>query len=93
MDFTFNSKEELYQELQRINAFESLRELPVKYMISSQQKDLLLFQKDFSKFVWNAKIEGIKLWFGRLLLKIPLIRYLRDIKRMPWTTLADIKLV
>lgn len=87
-----HSKEELYQELQRINAFESLRDLPVKYMLPSQQKDLLLFQKDFSKFVWNAKIEGMKLRFGRLLLKIPLIRCLRDIKRMPWTTVEDIKI-
>ena len=42
-----HSKEELYQELQRINAFESLRDLPVKYMLPSQQKDLLWFQKDF----------------------------------------------
>lgn len=84
------SGKELRQELERLRVYDGLRTLPVNYMIPGQRNDLLLFQENFAGFVRAARIEGAKLFLGRLLLKAAPVRYIRDLKRMPWNSTDQI---
>lgn len=86
-----HSRDELYQELQRLGIFEKLKELPVPYMIPGQRKELILFQKDFDQFVRTARKEGYKISLGRKLLKLSFIRRLRDVRKFPWTNVREIQ--
>ena len=85
-----HGKRDLLYELERIKALEPLKNISVGYMIPSQRKELAMFQDDIDQFVKYSRIEGYKIRIGRILLKIPLIRYIRDKKRFPLTLqLAD----
>lgn len=74
---------ELNRELERIGALETLRNLPVEYMIPSQREELVIFQNSLKKFVRYAKWEGRKICMGRLLLKIKWVRRVRDQRKFP----------
>lgn len=86
-----HNKEELLWELQSHKEFGALMNLPVDYMIPSQRDELILFQKNMDGFIRLAQKEKYKIILGRKLLKNPFIRHLRDKKRMPWTSIEDIK--
>ena len=85
-----HSKRELYDELQRLDAWERLNTLPINQMIPAQRQELALFQSDFSKFVRFARREGRKITLGRVLLKNVWIRHIRDFRRMPWKNIEEI---
>lgn len=85
-----HSKRELYAELQRLDAWERLRTLPVNQMIPAQRQELVLFQNDFAKFVRFSRREGRKIALGRFLIKNIWIRYIRDSRRMPWKKIEEI---
>lgn len=72
---------ELLREMERIGALETLRKLPVEMMIVAQRKELALFQEDPLQFVKYAKREGRRIQAGRVLLKIRMVRRIRDRKR------------
>ena len=70
-------------ELERIDALETLRNLPVEYMISSQREELVMLQKDPNQFAKYARREGWKIRLGRMLLKVRWVRRKRDRKKFP----------
>ena len=73
----------LRQELERIGAWAPLKSLPVNAMIPSQRAELELLQDSLQKFVRYAHMEGWKLRIGRILLKIKIVRKIRDRRRFP----------
>lgn len=85
-----HGKKDLLSELERIEALEPLKNIPVGYMIPSQRKELVMFQEHMDRFVKYARMEGHKIRIGRLLLKIPFIRGIRDRKKFPWTDIKEI---
>ena len=87
-----HNKKELYNELCRLNAWDKLKTMPVDLMIPGQKKDLLRFQKSLDTFVYAAKLEGYKITIGRILLRNRAIRYIRDLKRMPWKKIEEIRI-
>lgn len=80
---------EMNEELERIDALETLRSLPEKAMIPSQKEELVLFQKNPKKFVRYAKREGWKIRLGRMLLKVKVVRRIRDRKKFPMEEYED----
>ena len=70
-------------ELERIGALETLRNLPVEYMIPPQREELVMFQKDPKQFAKYARREGWKIRLGRMLLKVRWVRRKRDRKKFP----------
>lgn len=86
-----HNKEELLGELQSHEEFSTLMNLPIEYMIPNQRDELTLFQKNIDGFIRLAQKEKYKIMLGRILLKNPIIRHWRDKKRMPWTSIDDVK--
>ena len=78
-------KKDLLYELERIKVLEPLKNIFIGDRIPSQRKELAMFQDNIDQFVKYSRIEGYKIRIGRILLKVPLIRYIRDKKRFPWT--------
>lgn len=78
-----NSKEALIHELKNRNGYEMLLSLNSQQVLPYLKEDLYLFQNDFDKFIFNAKKEGYKVKYGRCLLRIPLIRNIRDRRKYP----------
>ena len=78
-----HSLKQMLGELERIDALETLRNLPVEYMIPSQREELVMFQKDTKRFAKYARQEGRKIRLGRMLLKVRWVRRKRDRKKFP----------
>ena len=78
------SKRALLQELERVNGLEMLQNATKNNVLAYQYKDLELFQNDLGKFILLSKLEGYKIFFGRLALKVPMIRAYRDKKIYPY---------
>lgn len=85
-----HGKKDLLSELERIEALEPLKNISVGYMIPSQRKELAMFQQHIDQFVKYARMEGHKIRIGRMLLKIPFIRGIRDRKKFPWTDIKEV---
>lgn len=85
--------QEMMSELQRIKALETLKNLPMKDMIPSQRDELRLFQQKPEKFVRYARKESRKIRIGRLLLKIRLLRRIRDRRKYPGTLQKGVRLL
>lgn len=85
-----HSLKEMLDELKRIEALDTLKNLPIEFMIPSQRRELLLFQNNLKHFFTYAKREGWKIRLGRWLLKIKLVRRIRDQKKFPFVTIEQI---
>mgnify|MGYP005770909825 FL=1 len=85
-----HGKRDLLYELERIKALEPLKNISVGYMIPSQRKELIMFQEHIDQFMKYARLEGHKIRIGRMLLKIPFIRGIRDRKKFPWTDVKEV---
>ena len=77
------NKKQLINELKKRNIYDLLMSIHQQEVLSYLSNDLHLFQNNLDKFISKSKSEGRKIKYGRLLLKIPLIRYIRDIKKYP----------
>ncbi len=84
-DYALNvhSEKQLEQELSNIGALSILQVIDASQVMPYQTQALHLFQTDRKAFIKAAKKENLKLICGRLLLKIPFVRAVRDHKRYP----------
>lgn len=80
-----HGKKALLQELERVGGLEMLQNATKQNVLSYQYEDLELFQNNLDKFILVSKLEGYKLFFGRLALRIPVIRAWRDKRIYPYT--------
>lgn len=76
-----HNKEEMINELKARGDYEIILHAQPNEVLPYLVQDLSLFQNNLDTFIRNAKRQGMKIKYGRMLLKIPLIRYLRDIKK------------
>lgn len=76
-----HSQKELEEELTNYNYLIRLENLTPGQVMPYQIEELRLFQTDRKTFVRKAKMEGWKISLGRLALKIPFVRMMRDRKR------------
>lgn len=86
-----HSRKQLLVELERVDGLQMLMSINGNQVMPYQVEELKLFQTDIRKFIFNARLEGWKISMGRLLLRIPMIRSVRDRKQYPLTQ-ADIEL-
>lgn len=78
-----HKKEEMIEELKRVNGYEMLLSVSSQQVMPYQVKELSMFQTDMDAFVKNARLEGLKLKVGRTILNINFIRRFRDKKKYP----------
>lgn len=76
-----HNKKEMIDELKKRGDYEMILHAQSNEVLPYLVHDLYLFQNDINAFIKNAKIQGMKIKYGRIILKIPLIRYLRDIRK------------
>ena len=83
-----HSQTELEEELDKYNYLTLLENLSPQQVMPYQIEELRLFQTDRKIFVRRAKREGWKISLGRLILRIPVVRAVRDKKRYPLTEIS-----
>lgn len=87
---TGHDKKQLIDELIKRNGYEMLMNIRQQEVLTYLVNDLYLFQNNLDKFITNSRKEGKKIKYGRILLKIPFVRWLRDIKRYPLTSMDNV---
>ena len=80
-----NGENALLEELKRVNGYDRLMKVTSQWVMPYQRNDLYLLQNDVEKFIKEARKEGLKLTLGRLVLKVKIVRKIRDKKRYPIT--------
>lgn len=76
-----HNQEELIKDLKLKNGYDMLMSINDQQVLPYLKKDLYLFQNDMKAFIAKARKEGNVIKIGRVLLHIPLVRYLKDKKQ------------
>lgn len=76
-----HNREELIKELKSKNGYDMLMSINDQQVLPYLKTDLYLFQNDMKAFIAKARKEGNIIKLGRILLHIPLVRYLKDKKQ------------
>lgn len=78
-----HGEQELRDELQRIDGLQLLESIDASQVMPYQREELRLFQTDRKAFIALARRGGWKIRAERALLRVPVVRWMRDRKRYP----------
>lgn len=81
-------KKALTEELKRIQAYDLLMTLSANQVLPHLKEMLELFQKNLSKFILLNWLEGQKVYWGRIALRITPVRRWRDKKVYPFEAVS-----
>ncbi len=83
-----HSKKQLYNELKQCGIYDIINKLKPNEITTSLIKDLERYNKNINLFILHAKIEHWKVKYGRIALRISMVRQWYDKKKYPYTVIS-----